>query len=165
MSEEQLRAVLLRKIYDLEQQGIELPNIQATTSIDELKVYYALMYNKHNEICKRNIRECYEHIVKYWEKEYYMKCKQEWKSLEFFILPEYFSIGHKCSCGTRWVDKKFINKELDICCSCDRYVQPYLSNPLNKSYVLEYIPEEFHECILIEYKCVEEIEKNKINIK
>ena len=48
-----------------------------------------------------------------------------------------------CSCGTKWSDKKFINDELKICCYCDTYVQPFLSNPLNKINVLKYIPENY----------------------
>jgi len=98
--------------------------------------------------------ELYNHIVKYWKEEYYKKCKQEWKDVEQFILPETFTSGFMCNCGTKWSDKKFINDELKICCYCDTYVQPFLSNPLNKINVLKYIPEKYHSDILIEYRCI-----------
>jgi hypothetical protein len=155
MDDEHLRIDLLRKIYDLEQKGVSSrKTFNIEEPIESLIYEHALLQRKYEKICEEKELELYNHIKKYWKEEYYKKCKQEWKYIEQFILPETFTSGFMCSCGTKWSDKKFINDELKICCYCDTYVQPFLSNPLNKINVLKYIPEKYHSDILIEYRCI-----------
>ncbi len=155
MDDKHLRINLLQKIYDLEQKGTSLKKTFNIEEPIECLIYeYELLQKKYEKICEEKELELYNHIIKYWKEEYYKKCKQEWKYVEQFILPETFTSGFMCNCGTKWSDKKFINDELKICCYCDTYVQPFLSNPLNKINVLKYIPEKYHSDILIEYTCI-----------
>jgi hypothetical protein len=98
---------------------------------------------------ENKIKECYNHITKYWKNNEYETCKQEWEHVKNFIIPSNISIGHECNnCGTNWAHKKFINEIDKCCCSCDTHIQPFLSNPFNRKYVLRYIPENYHEYIL-----------------
>lgn len=155
MDNEQLKIDLLQKIYDLKQKGVSSQKtFNNEEPIDNLIYEYSLLQEKYEKLRQEKELELYNHIIKYWKEEYYIKCKQNWKDVEQFILPETFTSGFICSCGTKWSDKKFINNELKICCYCDTYVQPFLSNPLNKINVLKYIPEKYHNNILIEYKCI-----------
>lgn len=96
----------------------------------------------------KKIENCYQHIANYWKPDYYQKCKQEWLNIQKFIIPKNSSFGVLCVCGTRWEDKKFISTEYCVCGICDTYIQPYLSNPRNKEYVLKYIPKEYHHLIM-----------------
>ena len=155
MDNEHLRIELLRKIDDLEKKGVSSrKTFTIVEPIENLIYEHALLQRKYEKLCEEKELELYNHIVTYWKEEYYKKCKQEWKDVERFILPETFTSGFMCNCGTKWSDKKFINDELKICCYCDTYVQPFLSNPLNKINVLKYIPEKYHSDILIEYRCI-----------
>jgi hypothetical protein len=150
-TENELKIDLLHKIDGLLSKGLDIYiNVNMDTSIEVLTLEYAKLQKMYYD---KEI-ETYSHIVKYWKEEYYKKCKADWVKLQEFILPENFSSGYVCKCGTRWCGKRFINPMLNICCYCDTLVQPYLSNPLNKINVLKYIPEKYHNDILIEYKCI-----------
>ena len=154
MDDKNLRIDLLRKIYNLEQKGMKPRKIITIEEPIESLIYeYALLQRKYEKKREDKILDTFKHIIKYWKEEYYKKCKQEWKDVEQFILPENCTSGFMCSCVTKQSDKKFINDELKICCYCDTNVQPFLSNPLNKINVFQYIPEKYHKDILIEYKC------------
>ena len=105
---------------------------------------------------QEKIKECYQHIAKYWKEESYKKCFQEWKKIELFIV-KYPSLGYKCSCGTKWTDLKFINRIDDICPACDVSCQPFLSNPKNREAVIEYIPKKYHKYIFTDLKYLKEL--------
>jgi len=58
-------------------------------------------------------------------------------------------IYHICDgCGTIWKDNIYIYKIEGICCVCDTYIMPYLSNPINHDYVIRYIDPKWHAFII-----------------
>lgn len=104
----------------------------------------------------REVKNCYNHICKYWKEENYKTLKKEWNDIKNKICHN----GVVCKkCNTNWENKKYIltnyilenNKEkrvINCCPNCDTFLQPYLCNPLNEKYVLEYIPIQYHKYIL-----------------
>lgn len=103
--------------------------------------------NRKTVLKDNKIAICYNHIAKYWTEEYYKGCLTDWLALQKFILPKDTKNGFECSCGVVWSDKRFINHIDMICPSCDEYCQPYLSNPINKKYVLLYIHPKYYKYI------------------
>ena len=116
---------------------------------------------------QEKIKECFEHIVKYWKEESYKGCFQEWKKIELFIVKypkeAYFS-GYECSCGTKWTDLKFINKIDNICPACDVSCQPFLSNPKNRENVIKYIPKKYHKYIFTDFECEKIVEDINVSL-
>ena len=39
-----------------------------------------------------------------------------------------------------------------ICSSCDQYSQPYLSNPINREFVMKYISPQYYKYLFEEYE-------------
>ena len=105
------------------------------------------MDSRSTELKQNAIAVCFNHVAKYWTEEYYKNCLEEWKGLQQFILPENVEGGFKCSCGVVWCDKKFINSQITLCPCCDQSCQPYLSNPINKEYVMLYIDPKYYKYI------------------
>jgi hypothetical protein len=105
------------------------------------------MDSRSTELKQNAIAVCFNHVAKYWTEEYYKNCLEGWKGLQQFILPENVECGFKCSCGVVWSDKKFINSQITLCPSCDQSCQPYLSNPINKEYVMLYIDPKYYKYI------------------
>lgn len=96
------------------------------------------------------IKECFEHIDKYWPLGNYQKCMEEWECIQKFIIKEQKDNDScQCSnCSIWWTHKKFINISHGICPSCDTWCQPFLCNPKNHQYVLKYIKPIYYEFLL-----------------
>ena len=89
------------------------------------------------------VRETFEHINKFWKKEYYETCYLEWEQIQQFISHE--PTPYQCkNCETYWTKVLFINKHENICPKCDTWCQPFLCNPINFPFVLKYINPVYH---------------------
>ena len=136
---------LLKKLDSFRIYGFDArKNLDIDSSLEEITFELKLLEHKRME-------ECFHHIATHWSEELYKKCLDEWKSLQPFILPKESENGFKCTCGVVWSDKKFVNHIDMICPSCDQYSQPYLSNPINREYVLEYISPQYFKYIFEGY--------------
>ena len=103
------------------------------------------------------IEETFKHIRDNWKEEYYQTCELEWKNIISFISTE--PTPYQCpNCNTFWTKGYFIeNITYNICPNCDTHCQPFLCNPINYSYVLQYIDPKFHHYLIDVY------EKNFVN--
>lgn len=98
------------------------------------------------------VRDCWEHIAKYWDEEQYKESRKVWKE----ITTKYMITGDDdddieaaCSgCDTKWRNSNYVCSSCPVCPCCDNNVQPFPSNPANRSLVLKYIPEKYHQYIL-----------------
>lgn len=109
--------------------------------------------NKTN--INNKVKETFRHIRENWKPEYYLTCLEEWEKLQTFISIE--KTDYQCkNCKTYWTTNKFIF-DVSVCCKCDTHVQPYLSNPINHQYVLEYIDPKYYRTIFKIYRDFEEI--------
>lgn len=95
------------------------------------------------------IEETFKHIRDNWKEEYYQTCELEWKNIISFISTE--PTPYKCpNCNTFWTKGYFIeNITYNICPNCDTHCQPFLCNPINYSYVLQYIDPKFHHYLIL----------------
>jgi len=99
----------------------------------------------------QQIKECFEHIDKYWPLGNYQKCAEEWEYIKKFIIEDENKDKDSCqckNCKTWWTHKKFINDIYNICPSCDTWCQPFLCNPKNFPYVLKYIKTMYYEFLI-----------------
>ena len=85
-------------------------------------------------------------IRNYWKEEEYKKCELEWKQIQSFISKE--PTPYQCVCKTFWTKVIYIYDPYNICPNCDTYCQPFLCNPINYIYVLQYIDPKFHHYLL-----------------
>ncbi len=93
-------------------------------------------------------KECFEFIAKNWTKEMYKKEKERYKKICSHILSNETDISITCRrCKTIWDDKNMASY-IHGCSQCDKTAQPCLSNPINKEYVLKYIPKQHHRYLL-----------------
>lgn len=98
----------------------------------------------------QQIKECFEHIDKYWPLGNYQNCVEEWEHIQNFIIKVRID-DNSCQCNnckTWWVHEKYINKTYNICPSCDSWYQPFLCNPRNFPHVLKYIKSMYYEFLL-----------------
>ena len=94
-------------------------------------------------------KECFEFIAKNWTKEMYKKEKERYKKICSHILSNETDISITCRrCKTIWDDKNMASYIHNCCSQCDKTNQPCLSNPINKEYVLKYIPKQYHRYLL-----------------
>jgi len=99
-------------------------------------------------------RECFQFINNTWKDENYKTCIDEWNNISQFIVSQG---DHKCpNCKTCWKDQTFIFEE--VCPKCDTNIQPYLSNPLNISNVLNYIHSKHWKYIFPIFQQFKELE-------
>jgi len=93
-------------------------------------------------------KETFEFIAKNWNKEMYKKEKERYKETCFHILSNETKTTITCyRCKTIWDNKNMVSNWYG-CCQCDTSGQPFLSNPINKEYVLKYIPKQYHRYLL-----------------
>ena len=93
-------------------------------------------------------KECFEFIAKNWTIEMYKKEKERYRNISYHILSNETETSSKCyRCNTIWDNNDMISIYYG-CCQCDKTAQPFLSNPLNKEYVLKYIPKQYHRYLL-----------------
>ena len=93
-------------------------------------------------------KECFEFIAKNWTKEMYKKEKERYKKICSHILSNETDTSRTCyRCKTIWDNKNMVSN-WHGCCQCDNSAQPCLSNPINKEYVLKYIPKHYHRYLL-----------------
>ncbi len=110
----------------------------------------------NNQNINFEIENCYKFIANNWKEEYYYDAKESWNNIQKNIVEN----GVKClGCKTCWISKNYILKDYiftikgkksigTFCPNCDTFVQPFLSNPINKKYIFQYIPEKYHKYIL-----------------
>ena len=94
------------------------------------------------------IQECYTHIAKNWTLDRYKSVKQEYKNIQKYIIDSETTTSYKCRCGIIWSNSDYICNTYGCCSMCDIDIQPNLANPINKQYVLEYNPPEYHRYVL-----------------
>ena len=135
------KEILLYKLDSFRKFGFDTSK-ELDISCTEEEIKFELESLKHKRILK-----CYNHIAKYWSEDSYKNSLEAWKDLQQFILPENSTNGYKCCCGIIWSEEKFISRSQLICDGCDQYSQPYLSNPINKQYVLDYVHSKYHKYI------------------
>ena len=93
-------------------------------------------------------QECFEFIAKNWTKEMYKKEKERYNKILSHILSNETNKSIKCyRCKTIWDNKNMVS-DWNGCFQCDTNAQPCLSNPINKEYVLKYIPKQYHRYLL-----------------
>ena len=93
-------------------------------------------------------KECFEFIAKNWTKEMYKKEKERYKKICSHILSNETETSITCyRCNTIWDNKNMVSN-WHGCSQCDKTAQPCLSNPINKEYVLKYIPKQHHRYLL-----------------
>ena len=93
-------------------------------------------------------KECFEFIAKNWTKEMYKKEKERYKKICSHILSNETETSSTCyRCNTIWDNKNMVSN-WHGCSQCDKTAQPCLSNPINKEYVLKYIPKQHHRYLL-----------------
>ena len=93
-------------------------------------------------------KESYEFIAKHWTKEMYNKEKERYKQICSHILSNETETSSTCyRCKTIWDNKNMVSYCYG-CSQCDTTGQPCLSNPINKEYVLKYIPKQYHRYLL-----------------
>lgn len=93
-------------------------------------------------------KECFEFIAKNWTKEMYKKEKERYNKIRTHILSNETETSSTCyRCKTIWDNKKMVSNTYG-CSQCDTNAQPCLSNPINKEYVLKYIPRYHHRYLL-----------------
>jgi hypothetical protein len=93
-------------------------------------------------------KECFEFIAKNWTKEMYKKEKERYKKICSRILSNETETSISCyRCKTIWDNKNMVSNWYG-CSHCDTSAQPCLSNPINKEYVLKYIPKQHHRYLL-----------------
>lgn len=106
-----------------------------------------------------NPKSTWTTISSSWKKEDYKFDVESWKERKQKIVEDKTLAKEICKrCETMWSEEgNTIRYKPNViignviirhaCHSCDRTIQPYVSNPKNRDLVLEYIPEEFHEVI------------------
>jgi hypothetical protein len=105
---------------------------------------------------KYKIKETFEHVHTHWKEEYYMTCRKEWDIVQTLISKT--PTPYQCSgCETYWTKGSMVEDHERICPMCDTYCQPFLCNPLNAKYVLEYIDPRFYKYIFKIYQEYEEV--------
>ena len=93
-------------------------------------------------------KECFEFIAKNWTKEMYKKEKERYNKICSHILSNETDTSSTCyRCKTIWDNKNMVSN-WHGCSQCDKTAQPCLSNPINKEYVLKYIPKQHHRYLL-----------------
>lgn len=93
-------------------------------------------------------KECYEFVAKYWTNEMYKTEKERYEKICSRILLNETNTSKTCvRCNTIW-NEKFMVSDWDGCAQCDSVSQPCLANPINKKYVLKYIPKQYHRYLL-----------------
>ena len=93
-------------------------------------------------------KECFEFIAKNWTKEMYKKEKERYNKICSHILSNETETSSTCyRCKTIWDNKNMVSNWYG-CSQCDKTAQPCLSNPINKEYVLKYIPKQHHRYLL-----------------
>ncbi len=109
------------------------------------------------------IEETFKHINDNWKEEYYQTCKLDWENIISFISKE--PTPYQCSnCNTFWMKYGFLEtmKTNNICPNCDTHCQPFLCNPINYIYVLQYINPKYHQQENID--AIKDLALNDINI-
>lgn len=95
-----------------------------------------------------SIQECFEFIAINWTEEMYKKEKERYNKICSHILSNETETSSTCyRCKTIWDNKNMVSNWYG-CCQCDNSGQPCLSNPINKEYVLKYIPKQYHRYLL-----------------
>jgi len=93
-------------------------------------------------------KETFEFIAKNWTKEMYKKEKERYNKICSHILSNETETSSTCyRCKTIWDNKNMVSNWYG-CSQCDITAQPCLSNPINKEYVLKYIPKQHHRYLL-----------------
>lgn len=83
-----------------------------------------------------------------WKDKFYIDLKKRWKEINKFIIKKKGVNSTECyNCGTLWSNPNYISKHIGVCCNCDSTRQPSMCNPINKKYVLLYIPKKYHHYI------------------
>lgn len=107
------------------------------------------------------IENTFLHVNKNWKEEYYHDCIKEWNELKEFISDEKTTTTYTCEgCNTHWKSIKFIYDKI-FCCKCDQSIQPFLSNPINFKYVVEYIDSKYWKYIFPIYSIFNELDDPK----
>ena len=106
------------------------------------------------------IEETFKHISDNWKKEYYQTCELEWENIISFISKE--PTPYQCSnCNTFWMKYGFLeNITYNICPNCDTHCQPFLCNPINYIYVLQYINPKYHHYLIPQKPYFNNLRKN-----
>jgi hypothetical protein len=131
---------------------IENPNLIGDESV------HCMLFERENKVNipqmtkkEEKIKECYDHIRSYWKEEYYMTCRKEWDQIQHLISKT--PTAYQCSgCKTYWTKVSMVNDHERICPMCDTHSQPFLCNPLNTKYVLEYIDPKYYKYIFKIYQ-------------
>jgi len=99
---------------------------------------------------------CFKFVNDNWPDEYYKNCIEEWDSIKSFIDEK--DNHNKCKCGTSWKHDRYLCKIEEVCPACDKYIQPFLSNPLNSDYVVSYIDRKHWKHIFPIYRVFNQID-------
>lgn len=109
------------------------------------------------DIYQQKIKQFYMFINENWSEENYKTCIQDWERVKQYIVYSKINLNDRkvCrSCGLLWMNEKFLDHEyeidgyiIDICCNCDQFISPFLSNPLNHKYVYQYVQKKYHKYI------------------
>ena len=102
-------------------------------------------------------KQTFEHIRKQCkEEEYYKTRTEEWDQIQHLISKT--PTNYQCSgCDTYWTKVYMVNDHERICPMCDTHSHPFLCNPLNTKYVLEYIDPKFYKYIFKIYQEYEQV--------
>ena len=93
-------------------------------------------------------KECFEFIAKNWTKEMYKKEKERYNKICSHILSNETETSSTCyRCKTIWDNENMVSNWYG-CSQCDKTAQPCLSNPINREYVIKYIPYQYHRYLL-----------------
>lgn len=101
--------------------------------------------------------ETFKYINANWKDEYFMDCIDKWNEIKSCISED--GIFMCSSCGTKWIDKKYIFEE--ICPKCDNQIQPFLSNPINFRHVIDYINTKHWKYIFPIYSFFQKLDEKK----
>lgn len=93
--------------------------------------------------------DVYKLIRDVWKDEDFVGCELEWYEISASITTCYSKdFVEECDiCGTVWTDSNCINVSQDVCHNCDTFIQPCLANPINKRYVVMYLPKRIRNLI------------------
>lgn len=134
-----------------------------------ISLYFSNKYNDFFERYEKKIINCWTNIVETWTEKDFEDSIKKWDDVQKNIVNKksgIFSSNVCKTCNIEWNDKSWIRREhiilknifwincvdfihvLDICPNCDCCIEPFLSNPINKEYILRYIPQIYHRYIL-----------------
>lgn len=129
--------------------------------------YFPERYNDFFDMYEKKIIKCWTNIKKNWTEKDFENSIEKWDRVQKNITSKKsrkFTSNVCKTCNIEWNDRSWIHKEyielkntfwvtrsihvLDVCPNCDCYINPFLSNPINRECVDKYISKDYHIYII-----------------